>query len=141
MNWTLVWESRILPLSRSKLLTANDRLHWATRARLTKQLRQWGYLLGREGEGVACLGLQHAHVEIEFAYPDRRRRDRSNLAPTVKALMDGMIDAGLLPDDSDRYLDGPYTVIVEDLAKQHLNVPMYEVHICVYVKNEQKENK
>lgn len=141
MNWTLVWESRILPLSRSKLLTANDRQHWATRARLTKQLRQWGYLLGREGEGVARLGLQHAHVEIEFAYPDRRRRDRSNLAPTVKALMDGMIDAGLLPDDSDRYLDGPYTVIVENLAKQHLNVPMYEVHICVYVKNEPKEDK
>lgn len=141
MNWTLVWESRILPLTRSKLITANDKMHWAARSRLTKQLRQWGYLLGREGEGVARLGLQHARVEIEFAYPDHRRRDRSNLAPTVKALMDGLIDAGLLPDDSDRYLDGPHTVIVENLAKPHLNVPMYEVHICVYVETEQKENK
>ena len=55
--------------------------------------------------------------------------------------MDGLIDAGLLPDDSDRYLDGPHTVIVENLAKPHLNVPMYEVHICVYVETEQKENK
>lgn len=101
MSAQLVWESRVLPLTRSKLITANDKMHWAARSRLTKQLRQWGYLLGREGEGVARLGLTHARVEMEFAYPDRRRRDRSNLAPTVKALMDGLIDAGLLPDDSE----------------------------------------
>ena len=141
MNWTLVWESRILPLTHSKLLTANDRLHWAARSRLTKQLRQWGYLLGREGEGVARLGLQHARVEIEFAYPDRRRRDRSNLAPTVKALMDGLIDAGLLPDDADRFLDGPHTVIADHLAGKHLNIPMYEVRVIVYADTEKKESK
>ena len=80
MSSQLVWESRVLPLTRSKLITANDKMHWAARSRLTKQLRQWGYLLGREGEGVARLGLTHARVEMEFAYPDRRRRDRSNLA-------------------------------------------------------------
>nr|DAT85804.1 MAG TPA: hypothetical protein [Caudoviricetes sp.] len=76
MSAQLVWESRVLPLTRSKLITANDKMHWAARSRLTKQLRQWGYLLGREGEGVARLGLTHARVEMEFAYPDRRRRDR-----------------------------------------------------------------
>ena len=128
----LVWESRVLPLTRSKLLSANDKMHWAARARLTKQLRQWGYLLGREGQGVARLHLTRARVEFEFTYPDRRRRDRSNLAPTVKALMDGMIDAGLLPDDSDRFLDGPHTVIADRLAAGRLGVPMYEVRVCVY---------
>jgi hypothetical protein len=132
MNSQLVWESRVLPLTRGKLITANDKMHWGVRARLTKQLRQWGYLLGREGVGVACLGLTHARVEVEFAYPDRRRRDRSNLAPTVKALMDGLIDAGLLPDDADRFLDGPYTVIADHLAGTHLNIPMYEVRVLVY---------
>ena len=141
MNWTLVWESRILPLTRSKLITANDKMHWGVRARLTKQLRQWGYLLGREGEGVARLGLTHARVEVEFAYPDRRRRDRSNLAPTVKALMDGLIDAGLLPDDADRFLDGPHTVIADHLAGKHLNLPMYEVRIRVYANTDKKESK
>ena len=128
----LVWESRVLPLTRSKLLSANDKMHWAARARLTKQLRQWGYLLGREGQGVARLHLTRARVEFEFAYPDRRRRDRHNLAPTVKALMDGLIDAGLLPDDSDRFLDGPHTVIADRLAAGRLGVPMYEVRVCVY---------
>lgn len=141
MSSQLVWESRVLPLTRSKLITANDKPHWAARARLTKQIRQWGYLLGREGEGVARLGLTHARVEVEFAYPDRRRRDRSNLAPTVKALMDGLIDAGLLPDDADRFLDGPHTVIADHLAGKQLNIPMYEVLIRVYADTEKKESK
>ena len=141
MTAQLVWESRVLPLTRSKLITANDKMHWGVRARLTKQLRQWGYLLGREGAGVARLGLTHARVEMEFAYPDRRRRDRSNLAPTVKALMDGLIDAGLLPDDADRFLDGPHTVIAEHLAGKHLNIPMYEVRVLVYADTEKKESK
>lgn len=141
MTAQLVWESRILPLTRSKLITANDKMHWGVRARLTKQLRQWGYLLGREGEGVARLGLTHARVEVEFAYPDRRRRDRSNLAPTVKALMDGLIDAGLLPDDADRFLDGPHTVIAGHLVGKHLNIPMYEVRVLVYADTDKKESK
>lgn len=132
MRSPLVWESRVLPLTRSKLITANDKPHWAVRAKLTKQIRQWGYLLGREGEGVARLELTHARVEMEFAYPDRRRRDRSNLAPTVKALMDGLIDAGLLPDDADRYLDGPHTIIADRLAGKRLGQTMYEVRVYVY---------
>lgn len=141
MSAQLVWQSRVLPLTRSKLITANDKMHWAARSRLTKQLRQWGYLLGREGEGVARLGLTHARVEMEFAYPDRRRRDRSNLAPTVKALMDGLIDAGLLPDDADRFLDGPHTIIADHLAVKRLGVPMYEVRVRVYADTDKKENK
>lgn len=141
MSRTLVWESRVVPLTRSKLLSANDKMHWAARSRLTKQLRQWGYLLGREGEGVARLGLTLARVEMEFAYPDRRRRDRSNLAPTVKAIMDGLIDAGLLPDDADRFLDGPHTVIADRLAVKRLGVPMYEVCVRVYVDTDKEESK
>lgn len=141
MSRTFVWESRVLPLPRSKMLSANDKMHWAARSRLTKQLRQWGYLLGREGQGVARLHLTRARVEFEFAYPDRRRRDRHNLAPTVKALMDGLIDAGLLPDDSDRFLDGPHTVIADRLAAGRLGVPMYEVRVLVYADTDKKESK
>lgn len=132
MSEKLVWASRTLPIARTNLLTANDKHHWARKATLTKQLRRWGYLLGREGQGVARLHLTRARVEFEFAYPDRRRRDRHNLAPTVKALMDGLIDAGLLPDDADRFLDGPHTVIADRLAGKRLGHTMYEVRVCVY---------
>lgn len=141
MSGRLVWASRTLPIARADLLTANDKPHWARKAALTKQLRRWGYLLAREGQGVAHLHLTRARVEFEFAYPDRRRRDRHNLAPTVKALMDGLIDAGMLPDDSDRFLDGPHTVIADRLAGKHLNIPMYEVRVRVYVDTEKKEDE
>lgn len=132
MNEKLVWTSRTLPIARAYLLTANDKMHWTERSRLTMQLRQWGCLLGREGEGVARLHLTRARVEFEFAYPDRRRRDRHNLAPTVKALMDGLIDAGLLPDDADRYLDGPHTLIADKTTEKILGRPIYEVRIHAY---------
>lgn len=127
-----IWTSRTLPIARANLLTANDKLHWARRASLTKQLRRWGYFLGREGRGVECLRLARARVVFEVAYPDRRRRDRHNLAPTIKAVLDGLIDAGLLPDDSDGYLDGLETVVANRLAAQQLNVPMYELRVLVY---------
>lgn len=127
-----VWSSRTLRIARANLLTANDKPHWGRKAALTKQLRRWGYLLGREGRGVARFHLTRARVVFEFAYPDRRRRDRHNLAPTVKAMMDGLIDAGLLPDDSDRYLDGPHTTIADRLAEKRLNQTMYEVRIIAY---------
>ena len=132
MSEKLVWASRTLPILRANLLTANDKHHWARKAALTKQLRLWGYLLAREGQGDARLHLTRARVEFEFAYPDRRRRDRHNLAPTVKALMDGLIDAGLLPDDADRFLDGPHTIIADRLAGKCLGQTMYEVRVCVY---------
>lgn len=139
MSEKLVWASRTLPIARANLLTANDKHHWARKAALTKQLRRWGYLLGREGQGVARLHLTRARVEFEFAYPDRRRRDRHNLAPTVKAMMDGLIDAGLLPDDADRYLDGPHTLIADKTTEKILGRPMYEVRIHAYTDTEMEE--
>lgn len=33
-----------------------------------------------------------------------RRLDASNYAPTVKALVDGVVDAGALPDDSGKHV-------------------------------------
>lgn len=133
-----IWTSRTLPIARGHMLTANDKLHWARRASLTKQLRRWGYFLGCEGRGVECLHLARARVVFEVAYPDRRRRDRHNLAPTIKAMLDGLIDAGLLPDDADRYLDGPYTVIADRFAMKRLGVPMYEVRVLVYADTEKE---
>jgi Holliday junction resolvase RusA-like endonuclease len=43
-----------------------------------------------------------------FRFTNNRRRDTGNLYPTVKALVDGFVDAGLLPDDCDGIVDGPH---------------------------------
>lgn len=36
---------------------------------------------------------------MEYLPRDRRRRDPSNLMPTQKAVVDGLVDAGVVPDD------------------------------------------
>lgn len=51
--------------------------------------------------------LQRAHIVAELRFADARHRDVHNLYPTIKALIDGLIDYGLLPDDSHHYLVGP----------------------------------
>lgn len=49
-----------------------------------------------------------ARIVITFRFPDRRRRDIHNYtAFVVKPIIDGMIDAKVLPDDDDTHLVGP----------------------------------
>ena len=76
-----------------QMLTANQRLHWRARAARTATLRN--------------LGVTRAHCTVTVTFPDRRRRDVANWAPTVKALVDGCVQAGLLPDDDTAHLIGP----------------------------------
>ncbi|HEX6968930.1 MAG TPA: hypothetical protein VF174_09010 [Micromonosporaceae bacterium] len=51
--------------------------------------------------------LQRAHITATLSFPNHRKRDIGNYAPTMKAAVDGLIDYGLLPDDSDQHLVGP----------------------------------
>jgi crossover junction endodeoxyribonuclease RusA len=86
-----------------RILNANQRLHWSKRAAMTKLLRVEASL---HAHGLAP--MQRAHLTVAVGWPDKRRRDVSNIAPTFKACIDGFVsDAGLLPDDSDTYLVGP----------------------------------
>lgn len=91
------------------LLTANMRCHWRVRSSRTKMWRQLAHLSARNAiqRGVFPR-LQWAQVDVWFALPSGRRRDVGNLYPTVKAVMDGLVDAGLLPDDDDTHLSGPH---------------------------------
>lgn len=86
-------------------LTANDRLHWADKSRRTRALRQAARLVTlaaiRKREAVR---LQRADVTATVHYPTARRQDPANANPTVKALIDGCVDAGLLPDDDAQHL-------------------------------------
>ena len=47
-------------------------------------------------------------IDVEFRFENNRRRDTGNLAPTVKALVDGLVDAGALVDDCDGLVEGPF---------------------------------
>ena len=84
-------------------LTANQRLHWAEKARRTKAIRtKAAWAAFRQGTQYT-----RAHVLVTVTFQDARRRDVYNWHLTVKAIIDGLVDAGVIPDDSDKYLTGP----------------------------------
>ncbi len=90
------------------LLTANERAHWRRRAERSKYWRQRAYLEATSAIRRGDLEpLTWAHFTVDVAWPDKRRRDVANVHPTVKAIVDGLVDAGVLPDDDDRHLMGP----------------------------------
>lgn len=90
-------------------LTANMRHHWAQKARTTRQLRHDTRLLARANN--LPKGALHATVHITYTPKDNRRRDPSNLMPTQKACLDGLVDYGLVPDDNPTYVEERMPVI------------------------------
>lgn len=86
-------------------LNANDRLHWRKRMELTQLWRK----AGREAieESFEPYHYTAAHITVAIRFPNNVRRDVGNYYPTAKALVDGLVDANLLPDDNDTHLIGP----------------------------------
>ena len=48
-----------------------------------------------------------AHITATFHKTRAGRWDAGNLYPTAKAIVDGLVDAGILVDDSNEYVIGP----------------------------------
>lgn len=82
-------------------LTANQRFHWRKKAALTKEIRQWAGVLFRPVQFTTGPVI----VQLDWHVPDRRRRDVDNLVPTLKALCDGLVDAGVVHDDTPDLMD------------------------------------
>lgn len=88
-----------IPPSLNKLL----RMHWATRGRLRQDWRVLVFDAAIEVDPEAVLfGIEIAPtepklVQLDFYFPDRRRRDADNYQ---KLALDSLVANGLLYDDS-----------------------------------------
>jgi len=80
-------------------LTANQRLHWARKAKLTRTIRDAIAHLARD-----VPYLDRAVVRLDWIVTDKRRRDEDNLFPTFKACVDGLVDADVVRDDTSEYV-------------------------------------
>ncbi|MGW5529462.1 hypothetical protein [Streptomyces xanthochromogenes] len=101
------------------LINANQNLHWRKRAELVKSIRHTARAIARQAKLPA---LERAHVFYVF-HPDTRgarRRDSGNWSPSAKAAIDGMVDAGVLPDDNHTRLLGPDPRIGPPIARSQL---------------------
>jgi crossover junction endodeoxyribonuclease RusA len=90
-RWVLVLPYETPPL------TANQRMQHFARARHVKTLRGTAGMLARAAH-IPELG--RCRVSLTWFVNTRHRRDADNVVPTLKAACDGLVDAGVVPDDT-----------------------------------------
>jgi len=83
---------------------ANDgRPHWAETARRRREWRYLGWVHARHAR-LPRMGAAELHVTVHLR--NWRRADAHNYpgGPTLKGLIDGLVDAKVVPDDCEPYL-------------------------------------
>lgn len=109
-NWMMVGfpnPTQLLSLNKT------SKMHWGTKAALVDAWRQMAWAKGvnaasalkRAGCDITMLHRRHSTAHVIFTVPDPgRRRDAHNFVATVKPVIDGLVDAGWLLDDSVKHL-------------------------------------
>ena len=104
-----------------RLISANRRIHHMVRAEVCGYWRKLAHDAAIAAYGWADVGETWHHrvrVVVEVRFPDLRRRDVGNLYPYVaKPIVDGLVDARVIPDDDDHHCIGP------DLRRDHERGP------------------
>jgi crossover junction endodeoxyribonuclease RusA len=103
-------------------MNANDRDHWSKRAKVASLIRA----VARSQCKDIPKELRKVRIRAVYFAPDNRRRDVSNLFPSVKSAVDGLVDAGVIKDDNDKF------VVALEMVRGEYNIPggqlVIEVH-------------
>lgn len=86
-------------------INANDRQHHMAKARLVKAWRNAAAWAARDA-GLPTI-TRHVRITASIHKLHGRQYDAANWSPTAKAAVDGLRDAGVLLDDSNKYVTGP----------------------------------
>ena len=85
-----------------KALSPNWRGYWAQRWRAAQELKQAAYLLAKaNGTPPEC---RRAIVQLIYVVPSSRIRDPDNFLIMAKPAIDGLVAAGVFPDDSSQFI-------------------------------------
>ena len=91
-------------LSRKQMISANDRLHFQQKAKITRFLRELAKYEGnntlRDWYGLPFSKDKPCKVRVVIFSPTMRKYDPPNWSPTTKALLDGLTDAEFWTDDN-----------------------------------------
>jgi crossover junction endodeoxyribonuclease RusA len=92
--------------------TTNTAMRWHRMqlVRETRNVREWSYLLTRKAaiDGlVYAPGFVRCRIELfpELTRKAGRKPDPAAFSLYTKAIVDGIVDAGVIPDDSQRYVE------------------------------------
>ena len=102
----------------------NARVHWIVKAKHAAHYRETVRIIAQsfareysrtESATSFVIGQPPARalVDVTFIVPDKRRRDKTNYASAFKAGLDGLVDAGVIVDDSHEHIDDQYHIVYE----------------------------
>ncbi len=86
-----------IPPSNNKFIGRDDR--W----KYQKIKKQWAQLVAVYCRPKPAFPLQRAAVTLEYHFKDKRRRDPDNYSG--KMILDGLVAAGIIADDSFKCID------------------------------------
>lgn len=93
-------------VTRSPFLNANDRDYWRVTANITKAWKANAAEAATDAD--LPKGLTRIRIDGQVIKPRGGRYDAMNFYPTAKAIVDGLVAYGLVPDDSNQYVEGPF---------------------------------
>lgn len=79
------------------------------KARTIKEIRETVAWLAKAAK--LPTDVPHAVVEVHYRPADRGRRDADNVVLSSKAIFDGLVDSGLVPDDIPELMSKPEVVL------------------------------
>lgn len=85
------------------VLNSNDRFHNQEKGKMTKRIRNFAYWhtsISKDKKRAAFSPSNPCEVVVTVCSPTKSKLDPPNLYPTVKAIIDGMTDAGIWTDDN-----------------------------------------
>ena len=113
-----------IPVMSCGWLSSNQRLHWRKKAHATAMWRGFSWQLATAAEHapfenpVRITAIVHRKTNA--------RADAHNLQPTVKAVIDGVVDSGLLRDDNDQCVVSVSFVAGEKSPQPYLELVIEE---------------
>ena len=105
-------------------LNPNKRLHHMQLYRAKRQAKDEAMALVLE-QGRPDIPYEKAHITITWVAKDKRRRDPDNLFASMKPYIDGLVEAGLIADDSAMHVS--YTLRYERGEKDNTVIEVDEV--------------
>ena len=92
-----------------------ERMHWSKWHKVKKQWIQDIFFLLKENGHSMSMGLNHIWVKsIVMTFTQMRYRDESNYEPTIiKPLLDALVYAKIIKDDTDEYVTRPGAVDIK----------------------------
>lgn len=97
------------------------RLHYQA---IAKKKAEWENIVGWLVKEQKIQPVQRVNVTYEFWFKDNKLRDPDNYAASAKAIQDGLVKAGILPDDNFKHVP-ELTIKKGGISKQ----PFILVHL------------